>query len=214
MKDADEKWALNFVAEQIVKSIKRGVIPLIDPRNCEIPVCWDSDEGGSAYEWKDMVAIFQVNPQSMRMAMNPHAQGGEWRIRRSMGCYYKKGCNPKDPENGGLAPFMVLAQMVNDKGQSFVRKFIPTGIEDRPVQDGLPPDNELLNAFMSELVSMDAGADLPVKIEGGLSAASCMCVGEDKTRKSSARQTGSSGCLSVFLLLTDIPVALLIYAFC
>ena len=214
MKDADEKWAMNFMAEQIESSIKRGVIPLMDPRNCMIPLCWDSDDGGSAYEWKDVVAIFQVNPKSLRDALNLNKERSEWRIRRSMGCYYKKGRNPNDPENGGIAPFMVLAQMVNEKGQSFIRKFTPTGIEERDVQDGFCQENELLNAFMAELVSMDEDAELPVKIEGGLSAASCMCTGEDKTREARLHLRESQGCLGIFLLLIGLPVALLAYALC
>lgn len=199
--------------EILLKFIKdardKGLVCTLDPRNCEMPSCWDSDEGGMAFTWKNAVIVCHRNPRNMREAMHgaKPAQGQEWKIKCAISCHYPQGQNPKAPGDGCAMPFLVVSQMINSKGQSFIKKFTPSGIQDGEVQDFVLPEEEAFKVLMSELILDDD--EMPVKIDGGISAASIMVTGKDNSRMARAKEN-SAGCLSVIALVIGCWVAYLI----
>lgn len=205
--EEDEKWALEFLFKLVKDAKDKGLVCTLDPRNSEMPSCWDSDEGGMAFTWKNAVIVCHRNPRCMRDAM-PGAkpsQGHEWKIKCAISCHYLKGQNPKAPGDGCNMPFLVVSQMVNTRGQSFIKKFTPNGITDGEVQDFVLNDDEAFKILMSELIMDDV--EMPVKIDGGISAASVMVTGEDHYNMTRGKSNEKgTGCLSVVLLVIGVAV--------
>ena len=204
----DETKALDFLLKLIKDARDKGLVCTLDPRNSEMPTGWDSDEGGMAFTWKNVVIVCHRNPRSMRESMHAAkpANGQEWKIKCAISCHYPKGQNPKAPGDSCTMPFLVVSQMINSKGQSFIKKFTPDGIRDGDVQDFILPDEEAFKVLMSELILDDD--EMPVLIDGGSSAASIMVTGEDKSRMALENKYGT-GCLSVILLITGITTIFL-----
>ena len=201
----DENKALEFLFKLIKDARDKGLVCTLDPRNCEMPSCWDSDEGGMAFTWKNAVIVCHRNPRSMRESISgakPSKCRG-WKIKCAISCHYLKGQNPKAPGDGCSMPFLVVSQMVNDKGQSFIKKFSPNGITDGDVQDSILPEEEAFKVLMSELIMNDD--EMPVKIDGGISAASIMASGKDFSKAARKNENGS-GCLSMILLFVGVAV--------
>ena len=203
----DEKWALEFILKLAKEARSNGLVCTIDPRNGEMPACWDSDEGGMAFTWKNAVIVCQRNPYSMREVM-PGAKplfDQEWKIKCAISCHYCKGMNPKSPDIESAMPFLVVAQMVNKNGQSFLKKFTPEGIVDGEVEKSILPDDEAFKVLIAELILDDE--EMPVKIEGGISAASILATGEDHTKNTRRiGNKGGSGCLSVIVAVLCLTI--------
>ena len=153
----DETKALDFLLKLIKDARDKGLVCTLDPRNSEMPTGWDSDEGGMAFTWKNVVIVCHRNPRSMRESMHAAkpANGQEWKIKCAISCHYPKGQNPKAPGDSCTMPFLVVSQMINSKGQSFIKKFTPDGIRDGDVQDFILPDEEAFKVLMSELILDD-----------------------------------------------------------
>ena len=74
------------------------------------------------------------------------------------------------------------------------------------MQDFILPEEEAFKVLMSELILDDD--EMPVIIDGGISAASIMVTGEDCSRMALKNKYGT-GCLSVILLITGITTIFL-----
>ena len=205
----DEEKVLGILLGAIKDAIEKGLVATIDPRNGEMPIPWDSADGGMAFEYNNVVMTFQVRPKCMAdlFAGRPvrgNTHGAKYKIHCAMACYYKKGMNPRCPNERCKSPFLVMSQMEElATANVFIRKYTPGEFQDRPIPR-LMPNEEAFQAFMAEVL-VDSQAT-PTKLDGGLKEASILVTGEDLTR--SEVQSSNSGCLGILLLLVGMPVAL------
>ena len=207
---ADKEKVLGILIGAIKDAIEKGMVAVMDPRIAnEMPMPWNSADGGMAFECNNVVMAFQVRPTSnadMFAGMSAHgdARASKYKIHCAMACYYKKGTNPCCPNEDCRCPFLVMSQMEElATGNVFIRKYTPGKFQDRHIPR-LMPNDEAFQAFMAEAL-VDSHAT-PTKIDGGLKEASILVTGEDFTRLGT--KSSNSGCLGILLLLVGVPVAL------
>ena len=207
----DEEKVLAILAEAIKDAIAKGMVATMDPRNGEMPMAWDSADGGMAFEFDNVVMAFQVRPKRMAdlfvgTPLRGNAQVAKYKIHCAMACYYKKGTNPRCLNEECKCPFLVMAQMEElATAKVFIRKYTPGKFQDRFITR-LMPNEEAFQAFMAEAL-IDSHAT-PTKIDGGLKEASILVTGKDFTHLGD--KSSNSGCLGMLLLLIGMPVALFI----
>ena len=205
----DEEKVLGILFGAIKDAIEKGMVATMDPRNGEMPMSWDSADGGMAFEYDNVVMVFQVRPKRMAdlfagTPLKGNTQGAKYKIHCAMACYYKKGMNPRCLNEGCKCPFLVISQMEElATANVFIRKYTPGKFQDRPIPR-LMPNEEAFQAFMAEAL-VDSHAT-PTKLDGGLKEASILVTGEDLTF--SEPKSSTSGCLGILLLLVGTPVVL------
>lgn len=204
----DEEKVLGILLGAIKDAIEKGMVATMDPRNGEMPMSWDSADGGMAFEYNNVVMVFQVRPKRMadlfvRTPLRGNGQGAKYKIHCAMACYYKKGMNPRCLNEECNCPFLVMSQMEElATAKVFIRKYTPGKFQDRAVPR-LMPNEEAFQVFMAEAL-VDSHAT-PTKIDGGLKKASILVTGKDFT--SPEMNSSNSGCLGILLLLVGLPVA-------